>query len=363
MPAVARLALLLGISLFAPHALAGAPVSETGELQGAPWRIDVPDNWNGELIMLAHGFEPVGTPRPSAWPANEATPALLGAGYAVAQSGYRTQGWAVADAIADTERLRQHFIAGHPDTRRTWILGYSMGGAIAVASLERQSRHYDGGVALCGATLPGDTLAGDLLTTLVAFDYFFPKAEGLPMDGLASPAAAALPQMQLHQGIAAALQTQPETAQRLATRMEVTPEELAGVISLHALVFHDMARRYGGMPVGNQDTVYAGFGDDAAFNAGVKRYPADPAVSARFTDELALTGALKRPLVIQFNHRDPTIVPRMQGVYPQLAAKAGATPLPTVLPAAGEGHCGFSDEQTVAALKVLANKAEETPAP
>ena len=53
----------------------------------------------------------------------------------------------------------------------------------------------------------------------------------------------------------------------------------------------------------------------------------------------------------------------MQGVYPQLAAKAGATPLPTVLPAAGEGHCGFSDEQTVAALKVLANKAEETPAP
>ena len=112
MPAVARLALLLGISLFAPHALASSPISETGELQGAPWRIDVPNNWNGELVMLAHGFEPVGTPRSSAWPANEATPALLGAGYAVAQSGYRTQGWAVADAVADTERLRQDFITG-----------------------------------------------------------------------------------------------------------------------------------------------------------------------------------------------------------------------------------------------------------
>ena len=143
----------------------------------------------------------------------------------------------------------------------------------------------------------------------------------------------------------------------------MTPEELPGVISLHALVFHDMARRYGGMPVGNQDTVYAGFGDDAAFNAGVKRYPAVPAVSTRFADELALTGALKRPLVIQFNHRDPTIVPRMQGVYPQLAAKAGATPLPTVLPSAGEGHCGFSDEQTVAALKAVADKADAASAP
>lgn len=362
MPAVARLALLLGISLFTPHALAGAPVSETGELQGAPWRIDVPDNWNGELVMLAHGFEPVGTPRPSAWPANEATPALLGAGYAVAQSGYRTQGWAVADAVADTERLRQHFIARHPDTKRTWILGFSMGGAVAIASLERHPGHYTGGVSLCGANLPGDALAGELLTTLVAFDYFFPKAEGLPVDGLASPAAADLPQMQLYQGIATALQAQPEKRQRLATRLEVTPDELAGVISLHALVFHDMAKRHGGMLVGNQDTVYAGFGDDAAFNAGVKRYPADPAAHAKAVEELALSGALKRPLVIQFNQRDPTIVPHMQGVYPQLASRAGAMPPPVVLPPAGEGHCGFSDDQTVAALKALAGKADAAPA-
>jgi hypothetical protein len=43
---------------------------------------------------------------------------------------------------------------------------------------------------------------------------------------------------------------------------------------------------------------------------------------------LALTGALKRPLVIQFNHNDPTIVPHMQTVYPQLAAHAGARPAP-----------------------------------
>lgn len=357
MPAVARLALLIGIAVFSPLALAKGPVTETGELQDAPWRIDVPENWNGELVMLAHGFEPAGVPRDAAWPANEATPALLGAGYAVAQSGYRRQGWAVAEGVADTERLRQHFIARHPDTKRAWILGFSMGGAIAIASLEQQAGHYAGGVSLCGANLPGEALASELLTTLVAFDYFFPDTRGLPMHGLASPAAGELPQMQIHQGVAAALLTKPEVAQRLAARLEVSTDELAGTISLHALVFHDMARRSGGMPVGNPQTVYQGFGDDTAFNAGVRRYMADPAAQAWLAGQPMLTGALRQPLVIQFNHRDPTITPRMQALYPRLAAQAGATPSPTVLPAAGEGHCGFSDEQTLAALKTVARLA------
>ena len=70
--------------------------------------------------------------------------------------------------------------------------------------------------------------------------------------------------------------------------------------------------------------VYSGFGDDAAFNAGVQRIDPVPAAQAHVRDTLAMTGALKRPLVIQFNHNDPTIVPHMQTVYPQLAVRAGA---------------------------------------
>lgn len=79
----------------------------SGELQGAPWRLDVPADWNGDLVMLAHGYEPVGVPRTAPMAANDSTAPLLAAGYAVAQSAYASQGWAVADAITDTERLRQ----------------------------------------------------------------------------------------------------------------------------------------------------------------------------------------------------------------------------------------------------------------
>jgi hypothetical protein len=78
-----------------------------------------------------------------------------------------------------------------------------------------------------------------------------------------------------------------------------------------------------------------------------------PAAQAHVRNALALTGAVKRPLAIQFNHNDPTIVPHMQAVYPQMAARAGARPLPRVLRPVGEGHCGFSGSQIVDALKTV----------
>ncbi|HEL2977529.1 TPA: hypothetical protein UMB92_000342 [Stenotrophomonas maltophilia] len=351
-----RCALALGLLLPSTVLFAAPPTAPralSGELQGAPWRLDVPADWNGELVMLAHGYEPVGVPRTTPMAANDSTAALLGAGYAVAQSAYSSQGWAVADAINDTERLREYAARELKRVRRTWMLGFSMGGAVTIGSLERFPRHYAGGVSLCGANLSGEQIATELLTTLIAFDYFFPKAEGLPGSGLASREAAVLPQGELYQGIAAALQRDPAPAALLAQRLQVSPDELAGTISLHTLVLHELATRSGGMPVGNIGMVYSGFGDDAAFNAGVQRINAVPAAQAHVRGTLAMTGALKRPLVIQFNHNDPTIVPHMQTVYPQLAARAGANPLPRVLPPAGEGHCGFSEALVVEALQTV----------
>ena len=354
-----RFRLALAVALLLPHTSLSAvptapPHTSSGELQGARWRLDVPAGWNGELVMLAHGYEPVGAPWQSPMLANDSTAGLLAAGYAVAQSAYASQGWAVADAIDDMERLRVHALSELKDVRRTWILGFSMGGAVAIATLERLPQRYSGGVSLCGANLPGEQLASDLLTTLVAFDYFFPEAEGLPRQGLASADAAALPQMALYQGIAAALQTRPAVAAQLATRLQVSVEALPGTISLHAMILHELATRAGGMPVGNLTTVYRGFGDDKAFNAGVQRLaPAAPA-QRYVREKLALTGTVKRPLVIQFNNDDPSIVPGMQTVYPHLAKRAGTTPLPRVLPPVGEGHCGFTDSQVVEALKAAA---------
>ncbi|WP_315386051.1 hypothetical protein [uncultured Stenotrophomonas sp.] len=336
--------------------------TETGTLQGAPWRIDVPAHWNGELVMYAHGFEPVGTPRPDPWPGNAWTEALTQAGYAVAQSGYSSQGWAVMDAIADLERLRAQFVAQHPDTRHSWIIGFSMGGAVALGTLEQLPQHYSGGVSMCGANLPGDVLAAEMLTSLVAFEYFFPNARGLPDGGLLSPAAATMPQGETYEAIAAAIESHPAAAAQLSRRLELEPDELAGTISLHTLVFQQLVKRSGGLPVSNRETVYSGFGDDKAFNAGVRRVAADPAAAAKLTRELALTGAIRRPVVVQYNLDDPSVTPRFEPIYPALAREAGAASQLTQLPPVGSGHCQFTPQQVLAAVAMQSAAARAKPA-
>lgn len=329
------------------------PVEDTGTLAAAPYRIDIPADWNGELVMLVHGFEPVGVPRASPWPANEATPVFLSKGYAVAQSGFATQGWAMRDGIDDTERLRAHFVERHGAPRRTWLVGFSMGGGIAVASLEQQPAQYDGVLSLCGANVPGARLAEELFTTLVAFDAFFPGATGVPDGGLSGPAAAELGQMDVMNAVTGALPGNPDAAALLAKHMEVPVDAVPGIVSLHALVFNDMRRRAGGLPVDNTRTVYTGFGENAVFNAAVPRHAGDAAAMAYAATAPALTGQVRKPLVIQYNTGDPTIAPRLQPLYAALAHAGGDVIAPLVLPDAGEGHCGFSPEQIGEAFRTL----------
>lgn len=336
---------------------ATAPAMEdTGTLAGAPYRIDIPADWNGELVVLAHGFEPVGVARETPWPADPATPMFTSERYAVAQSGYATQGWAVRDAIADSERLRAHFVQRHGQPTKTWMVGMSMGGGIAIASLEQQAAHYDGALSLCGANLPGEVLATELFTSLVAFDALFPPREGEAGFRLSDPAAPELDQNAVMDRVDAALPRDPAAAQRLATRLEVSVEALPGTLGLHYLVIRDLIARGGGMPVDNRLVRYTGFGDDDAFNRRVPRYVGDVAAMDYVAAAPALSGRPQKPLVLQYNADDPTINPRFRPVYAQKARDATVVPL--TLPDAPGGHCRFSADQVKDAFRVLTGWVE-----
>lgn len=328
------------------------PTVETGVLEGAPYRVDIPAHWNGELVMQLHGFEPIGTPRATPKPLGNEAPSFLAAGYAVAQSSFATQGWAVDDGLRDNERLRAWFVHKHGQPKHTWLVGFSMGGYVALASLEHYGRHYDGALSMCGANVPGTRVFDDVLTSLVAFDYFFPHAAGLPPGGLADPAGPALGQMEVMQAVDAALKTNDAAAQILATHAQVSRQRLAGAIGVHYLVLHQMMVRAKGMPVDNRAAIYAGFGDDAAFNRGVHRYTGDPQAMRYLASATGLSGKIHKPLVLQYNHDDFLIPVRYQTVYPAMVQSAGGR-APMVLPSAGEGHCGFAPEQIMQAFKTL----------
>lgn len=323
----------------------------TGILEDSPYRIDIPANWNGELVMLLHGYEPKGTPRQEPWPGNEAAPLFLAKGYAIAAPAYSTQGWAAAEALPDIERLRQHFVATYGEPRRSWLVGFSMGGHLALAGIERQGEHYDGALSLCGVNMPATTLFSKaVLTTLVAFAYYFPGV--LPAD-LAAPDA---PPMIDRGTVEVALKSGEAKAALLSKRLDIERAYLPGALMLNYLALREMQARAGGFPADNSDTIYSGFADDAAFNKGVQRHEGAPEALAYVARNANLTGEIDDPVVLLSNVGDPTVPGIYDSVYPQLVKAADKADRLRVLPAVGDGHCDFTPEQIGSAFEALVAK-------
>jgi len=170
---------------------AARSVNLAGNLRGAPYRIRVPANWNGTLLVYAHGYRDladhpgeVDNRAADIAPSAALEPVMLAQGYALAGSAYRNNGWAVREGIEDLKNLTEFFNSrvGAPD--RTILWGFSMGSVIGFESMERYDSLYDGALCGCavgaGASQSWDS-AGDLA---LAYDvlFGFPQRWGTPGD-------------------------------------------------------------------------------------------------------------------------------------------------------------------------------------
>lgn len=156
-----------------------------GVLEEAGFRIEVPEEWNGQLVMWAHGYRgeelelTVDNPPIRHY--------LLKQGYAWAASSYSKNYYDARAGVESTHQLAHYFSSLFDKPERTFVLGASMGGHIAAASVEQYPNakcpegdkgnscrrfaqwmgkltggvKYDGAVNLCGNL--GDT---------ALFDYF-----------------------------------------------------------------------------------------------------------------------------------------------------------------------------------------------
>lgn len=334
----------------APAPVVAQPSEYTGTIAGAPWRLDVPANWNGELVVYFHGYAPQEQPIPEVMPRNGYEGWLFEAGYAVAQSDYSARGWSVAEALADGEALRRHIVGLIGQPKRTWALGHSMGAHLVLGTLEAHGAGYDGGLALCGANGPAEELFnGPVLGALAVFEHRFP--------GVLSPGDlfdTAAPRWPDAGKIEAALQSDEAFAARFGQAFGIPREGMAGGLMLRFAVLHELRERAGGVPVDNTGVTYAGFADDAALNAGVRRYTGDPAAMAYANARLRLTGDTPRPVLLMANEVDEVIPSQVSSRYLDLARNAGRGERVFELAPAGRGHCRFppgAEAQALAALR------------
>ncbi|MES2949673.1 MAG: alpha/beta hydrolase [Pseudomonadota bacterium] len=149
---------------FAAMADSATPTDRwSGVLGGAGYRIEVPSaNWNGKLVMYAHGY--VGTGKNLVVQDPPIRRYLVDNGFAWAASSYSKNYYDVRAGVEDTNALALAFNAiaernGRPLARpsKTYIFGRSMGGHVAAAAVEAETlatanhkMRYDGAVPTCG---------------------------------------------------------------------------------------------------------------------------------------------------------------------------------------------------------------------
>lgn len=138
-------------------ALAGASAWHGVRPNGAGYRIEVPDDWNGVLVMYAHGYH--GTTAELTITNSPLREWLIPNGFAWAASTYSRNFYDVRAGIEDTNELALAFsdITGLPAPVKYYIMGHSMGGHIAAAAVEAETLkraenvvRYAGALSLCG---------------------------------------------------------------------------------------------------------------------------------------------------------------------------------------------------------------------
>jgi pimeloyl-ACP methyl ester carboxylesterase len=167
MRAIRSVFAILGLMLIGFSALAE---TVEGTHEGADFMISVPANWNGGLVMYAHGYQGE-LPGRGTVQISPMSDHLTGKGIAWAATGYRAVTYRPDWFLEDVLALRQRFIKEVGPVRWTVIHGLSMGGHVAVAGLELHPGIFQGAITECGV-VDGVGLIDWLYAYTAAAEYF-----------------------------------------------------------------------------------------------------------------------------------------------------------------------------------------------
>jgi len=323
---------------------ASVRVRETaGRLGEADYLVYQPDDWNGDLVLFAHGilpaFVPAGFwfPLPLGFgteyadmPFVQARDASLCHGFAWAASAFERHGMAVEEGMRDTHLLGA--VAGRHLVNaptRTYVTGLEVPGGVSALALAETYPHRYAGAIVVDTPIGGMLLGFDQVRHIVSvFDVLFPDlVEFEPERGMmpgefeafvgalmarieADPSVLRRMATIHHpgserydpDGIGNTLLWPNPSAPDEATRFMTAGSNLAMMMWVALVLGEDALERGGGAYAGdNQHTVYRGEGwspeDEADLNARVPRHEGDPMAIRYWTFHYEPSGALQVPLV------------------------------------------------------------------
>ena len=325
----------------------GGATTEVGVLDGAEYRIDLPPDWNGSLVIYYHGYAEHGATFHLAEHLRAGLEPLAERHYAVAQSAFSEGGWALQQAYPETETLRRYFDKKYGHPKETFAVGGSMGGALVMITLELNPKPYLGGLDLCGAVGPTFVSFDRRFALRAAFDTYFPGVMGplVPVPAEFDDTAA------VRERILNALRANPADATLMRDLMGLhTDANVARDISYFTFVIADMQRRAGGNPFDNRNWIYSGTtpsasGSDVELNESVRRYMADRKARGYLVRHYTPTGHLGRPMLAVHTVYDPLIPPALLTLYNEMVEGEGLGDRLVQQYVPHDGHCAITPEE------------------
>jgi pimeloyl-ACP methyl ester carboxylesterase len=352
-------------------ALAGISTTRYwGVHDGAGYRIEVPENWNGELVLYAHGFRGTGLELTVSNP--RIREYLVTNGYAWAASSYSTNGYDVRQGVKDTHAIGQFFngLVSHP--LRTYLTGHSMGGHITGVAIEQYPQAYAGALPMCGVMGDNELFDYFLDFNLVAQELAGVAAE-FPFP--ANYSTAVVPGVKAALGAAYPFVLNARGAQLRGVTQNISggarPAFSTSFASWGNFLFTvgvtggDIGVAPGNVQ-DNSDTLYqidsdpALSGDEIALNAAVLRVTQDP--QGRHPNGLAnipsISGRLPIPVLSLHTIGDLFVPLSMEQIYARRAIAEGASDRLVTRAIRDHNHCGFAVPEESAAFAALVNWVE-----
>ncbi len=347
-------------------ALPHAKVS-SGHYDGGTYHIEIPDRWNGELVLWAHGYTAnagvqgsrlrVGAP--GVGEGNPLRQHLITNGFAWAASSYRCNGYVPGQGLLDTMALTELFtkVNGGKAPSRTYLTGVSMGGHITLLGLQEFPTTFAGGLALCPSG-PGEM---DFLTSVATASEFITgvrvtqPTRDQDVDRLTvllgKPPAYTDKGRQL-----ASIQVQISGGPR--------PFAIEGLesrfIENASTITDGKSTEIWNRVASNADVRYAidaGLGLSAdAINAGVRRKTADAAArSARgpYEEAIPFDGRIERPVLTLHGSGDMYVPISLEQSLRRAVDDSGKSSLLVQRIVRSPGHCNFSGREQTDAFDAL----------
>lgn len=326
---------------------AGARCLGGRDSAGAFYLMALPAQWNGTLVLHAHGGPSLGAPQMARSVEDlQRWAIVVKAGYAWAGSSFRQGGVAVRSAAEDTERLRRIFVQHVAQPQMTLLHGQSWGANVAAVGASMFTddgagrRPYDALLLTSGLVSGGARGYEFRLDLRVIYQALcgnhprpdepqYPLWMGLPEGATLTPA-------QLRDRVNQCLgpdqpagRRTPEQQRKVRTIVDVLripAESIASHLAWGTFHFHDIAfRRAGGRSVfGNIGARYRGSPDDDALNAAVARYAADPQARAAFVHDTEPDGRIPVPVLTVHGIGDPTVFVEVEDTLRQIMEQAGS---------------------------------------